>query len=280
MKLPPREGQTGTGELLAYFAITFAWSWTCWLLAAASDDGPGLLLYAGIPGPLLAALAMLYLRGTRTERRDLLRSVYQLERLKLPWLLLVLLLYPLLTGLAVGMDLLLGGEPPDAARLMQRLHQPTSLLAAAGLLLLLGPLPEEPGWRGYALPRLLRFANPLTASLGLGLVWGLWHLPLFLVPGTYQQQLGLGSPGFWLFMLTALAGSVLITWVWRHNDKSVFAAILLHAVLNLTRDSLPLDERAELLRTALLLAMTTCLVLRGGPGLTWPTRPRVRFARR
>lgn len=59
-----------------------------------------------------------------------------------------------------------------------------------------GPLPEELGWRGFALDRLQRRTTALRASLILGTLWALWHLPLFYMPGTYQAGLGAGTARF------------------------------------------------------------------------------------
>ena len=63
-------------------------------------------------------------------------------------------------------------------------------------LLILGPLSEEIGWRGYALERLQTRWNALTSSLIVGLVWALWHLPLFMMVGTSQHELGIPFIGF------------------------------------------------------------------------------------
>lgn len=257
-------------DLAAYFSLAFAISWSCWIAAAllAGHHGRTLdvaLLYAGIPGPLLAALWLLYRRGSPAERAGFLRRIYQVERLRPAWLLAVLLLYPGLTAMAVGLDRVTGGTLPDSALLARWLGHPSELLSQLVLLILLGPLPEEPGWRGYALDRLLVLRGALGASLVLGVLWALWHLPLFFIPGTYQQAIGLGSPAFWLFMLTAVCASVLMTWVYRHSAGSIFGAILFHAALNITRAGLPLADRAELVRTGLLLMVTVLVVWRCGP---------------
>ena len=92
-------------------------------------------------------------------------------------------------------------------------------------LLILGPLSEEIGWRGYALERLQTRWNALTSSLIVGLVWALWHLPLFMMVGTSQHELGVPYLGF-LVKLTAT--SVLYTWLYNNTNKSLWSAILLH----------------------------------------------------
>jgi membrane protease YdiL (CAAX protease family) len=92
-------------------------------------------------------------------------------------------------------------------------------------LLILGPLSEEIGWRGYALGRLQTRWNALTSSLIVGLVWALWHLPLFMMAGTSQHELGIPFIGF---LVGFLANSILYTWLYNNTQQSIWSAILLH----------------------------------------------------
>jgi uncharacterized protein len=89
---------------------------------------------------------------------------------------------------------------------------------------------EELGWRGYALPQLLERWSPLTSSLILGLLWGLWHLPTFLVPGTPQYGLPLSA-----FILLTVEYSILLTWLYLHTKGSVLLATLCHGAINLSQ---------------------------------------------
>ncbi|HEY5158902.1 MAG TPA: type II CAAX endopeptidase family protein [Anaerolineales bacterium] len=93
------------------------------------------------------------------------------------------------------------------------------------LLLVLGPLSEEIGWRGYALGRLQTRWNALTSSLIVGLVWALWHLPLFMMVGTSQHELGVPFIGF---LIKLMASSILYTWFYNNTKQSLWSAILLH----------------------------------------------------
>jgi len=92
-------------------------------------------------------------------------------------------------------------------------------------LLILGPLSEEIGWRGYALGRLQTRWNGLASSLIIGLVWALWHLPLFFMVGTLQHELGLPFIGF---LVGFMANSVFYTWLYNNTKKSLWSAILFH----------------------------------------------------
>jgi uncharacterized protein len=94
-------------------------------------------------------------------------------------------------------------------------------------LLISGPLGEELGWRGFALPRLLKRFTPLTASLVLGAIWGMWHLPSFFLSGMVQDRMSL-----LFFLLFTPSFSIFITWVFQHTGESVFSAVLIHYMVN------------------------------------------------
>ncbi len=87
---------------------------------------------------------------------------------------------------------------------------------------------EEFGWRGYALPRLQERYGPLTASLVIGMVWGIWHLPQWFMPGDFHGQIP-----FWLFLAQDVAIAVIMTWLFNHTAGSVLVACIFHAAANL-----------------------------------------------
>ncbi len=91
--------------------------------------------------------------------------------------------------------------------------------------LLGGPLGEEPGWRGYALPRLEAHLGPIRASLLLGVLWTGWHLPLFLIAEW-------GSLPLWSYWLVLVGVSIIMSWGVNVARFSVLTAIVMHAALN------------------------------------------------
>jgi membrane protease YdiL (CAAX protease family) len=96
-----------------------------------------------------------------------------------------------------------------------------------------GPLPEEIGWRGFALDRLQERMTALSASLALGSVWAVWHVPLFFVPGSFQESLNLGSSRSVILLVSLIPLSVLMTWVYNNTDRSTLSAVLIHYSGNL-----------------------------------------------
>jgi membrane protease YdiL (CAAX protease family) len=94
-----------------------------------------------------------------------------------------------------------------------------------------GPFGEEPGWRGFALPRLQRRYGPLLGSLILGPLWALWHLPIFFIPSWNFPPTLLNLV---LYVISAISFTIVMTWVFNNTKGSLLMAILLHASFNTT----------------------------------------------
>jgi membrane protease YdiL (CAAX protease family) len=277
---PPSE-QEGLGvawPLLAsawpFFALTLALSWLFWgpaaLFRLPVGAFPGsLLLGLGGVGPATAAIALTYLaRGHATRGSaagDYWRRVIDVRRIGPLWWAAIACIIPAIKGLALLLDRFTGGPGVPAAGALSRMSSLLQIVPLALFLLVFGPLPEELGWRGYALDRLQARWSALLSSLFLGVAWAVWHLPLFVMCGTYQSGLGLGTRAFWLFMFNLLPASVLYTWIYNHTRRSTLSAILLHWSVNLTGELVPLFGRAEVYESALLAVAAIAVILVWGP---------------
>lgn len=99
-----------------------------------------------------------------------------------------------------------------------------------------GSFGEEYGWRGFALPRLLEIYNVSTATIILGILWAVWHLPLFWLAGTSQYY----TP-IWLYFIYVTALAFQYTWVFLRTKGSIFACLLLHTFTNMTVEVFPVE---------------------------------------
>jgi membrane protease YdiL (CAAX protease family) len=108
------------------------------------------------------------------------------------------------------------------------------LVAFVSMVLIGGPLFEEPGWTGFAQPRLQRLHGPLLGGVILGSLWALWHLPGFLIPS--QNLTDIPPRGtvldFVVFSLALVGLRFIIMWVVNNTRGSVLMAILTHASWN------------------------------------------------
>jgi membrane protease YdiL (CAAX protease family) len=99
-----------------------------------------------------------------------------------------------------------------------------------------GPFEEELGWRGFALPRLQSRWSAFRSAVALGVVWGLWHIPLYFISGTGQIETAAGSGAAFAivaFTVWTTGLSVLFTWLFNQTGGSVLIAMLFHASVNL-----------------------------------------------
>jgi membrane protease YdiL (CAAX protease family) len=108
-----------------------------------------------------------------------------------------------------------------------------------------GPLFEEPGWRGFALPRLELAHGPLVGTLILGVLWGAWHLPQFLVPEWAAQNGGSDLGTIAAFLLLVLTLSPLLTWVYNRTG-SLWMAMVTHAGINASLSIVPATSVAPM----------------------------------
>ena len=147
-------------------------------------------------------------------------------RLNLAWFLVALLLFPVVAAGALVIHSFFGG-PSLGLRA-------TALIPQVIVILLIS-LGEEFGWRGFALPLLQERFSALNASLVLGLIWGFWHFPGFLI--------GTGVPldmPFAVFLLWTVLAAILMTWVYNNTGGSILSAIVMHSAANASFNYLPL----------------------------------------
>jgi membrane protease YdiL (CAAX protease family) len=187
-----------------------------------------------------------------------LLSRFLIWRVGLKWYAVVLLLHPAVRLVGTLIFALRGGDV-GRVDLTRWYLIPLALVGAA----LFGPLAEELGWRGFALPRLLRIRGALLSSVILGAIWTAWHAPLFWAPaGTMVSGAPVTVASVLIYLVFLVAISILITWVYRHTRGSVLLAYLFHLSLsaNIQFVFFP-DLTAELARSVARSSLLPLLVV-------------------
>jgi CAAX protease family protein len=248
--------------LIAFYVLTYAITWTLWApLVIFPDQLPGplafvlLALGSNVPS-VLGVLFVAHLRG-RSGVVTLLRRLLH-ARIGLRWYLAVLAL-SMLAPLAIGVSILFGGATPVVGM--------TILSVLAFFLFSIFPgsaLGEELGWRGFVLPRLQTRQSALKASLVIGILWGSWHLPLWLT-GNESHPISLFVP----FVIAVIALSVMYTWLYNNTGGSLFLVVLFHAASNLPITVLisPMGSRGAqpfLIYVALMVVAAAAIVIASG----------------
>lgn len=232
------ESMVHRAPLGVFFVLAYAISWAFILPWSVSESsvGLGILPYTlpdtfGIAmfvlaplGPALAAIFVTAVIEGWAGVRRLLGRIKQ-WRVGLRWY--VVALFGFMFAYVAGYVALLGATPLTAL-LENWLLFFTVFLPLVILGIFVPSIGEEPGWRGFALPLLQERYGPIWGTLVLGTFVGLYHLPAFFTP-----FLGpITFYGFVAFVLTAIAGTFIYTWVFNGTGGSLLIVILLHAAGN------------------------------------------------
>jgi membrane protease YdiL (CAAX protease family) len=224
-------------QILAFVALTFAISWAIWwgmasMSLSIATAGGAVLNVIALCGPSITALVLSAVLGGGALRG--LLDGFSISRASARWVVVALLLPLAMILVAIAISIMAFGAPT-----------PVITIALVGVLarefvrvlFLGGPLGEELGWRGFVLPRLQARRTAFGASLLLGLIWGLWHIPLYFVPGTGQFETVSGgtSPAFAIgaFVVWTIGLSILFTWLFNETRGSLIVVILFHTSINL-----------------------------------------------
>jgi membrane protease YdiL (CAAX protease family) len=212
--------------LISFYVLTYAIAWSLWApLVIFGDSISGsvgfILTMLGSLVPSTLGLVFIgLLRGRPGVRRVLRRLVH--GRIGLRWYLAASAL-AMLVPLAVGVSILMGGDTPVMDNTIFGV-----LFLFAFMIFPGSALGEEIGWRGFVLPRMQGRHSALKASLLIGILWGPWHLPLWLT-GSEGHPISLFLP----FVVAVVASSVVYTWLYNNTGGSLLIVVLYHAASNL-----------------------------------------------
>ena len=246
---------------MGFFLLTFAFTWTAWL-APAALGAPGKTGFFRLGGPVFLlgvfapALVALALTAYSEGRTGVVRLLARIGRFHAgPHLYLFAIIYMAATKLlaAVIHRIAMGAWPTFG-------DTPLPLMLGAILVSTWGQAGEEVGWRGYALPRLAAHLGLGGASVLLGVIWALWHLPLFFLPGS-------GSEGqsFPIYLLHVTALSVAMSWLYWKTSGSLLLVMLMHASVNNTTGIVP----AALPGAVAPMSLEGTVVAWGTVGVSW-----------
>jgi membrane protease YdiL (CAAX protease family) len=221
--------------LLGFFLLTFAFTWIAWL-ASAALAGPGNTGFFGLGGPVFLlgvfapALVALAFTAYGEGRAGVVRLLARIGRWQVGtrWYLFAVGYTAAIKLLAALIHRIATGAWPTFG------DTPWPLMLGAILGSTFVQAGEEVGWRGYALPRLATHLGLGGASALLGVIWALWHLPLFFLHGS-----GSDGQSFPIYLLHVTALSVAMAWLYWKTEGSLLLVMLMHASVNNTSDIVP-----------------------------------------
>ena len=220
---------------LKYFLIVFGLSIPLWLTEtiinfkrSALDFSVIDILAAFIP--LIAATILMYKEEGKTGIKVLFKRVFDFNQIKKKIWLIAIILFPFVLYLLIFIIIYIIKLP-----LPSTFNIPFKSIPFLFVLFFIGAMCEEIGYMGYAIDPMQERFGALKASIFMGILWAIWHYPSII------QQ---GHGFIWLLWgtLGTVAVRVLIVWIYNNTQKSVFACILFHTLLNLGRPLFPKDK--------------------------------------
>jgi len=227
-----------------FFLLTFAYSWVIWIPSVL--DGIGIKLPFNVTGystvvviigafaPLLAALTLVGREGGWSGIKTFfgqaldfhIKPVYIIIALALPLLIHLIAHY---LALAAGLDVAKTLFPSEVSVAPIVLAIPYFFL-----MLILGGGQEEFGWRGYAQEPLQEKIGVIPASLVIGLIWGIWHLPLWFMAGDLHS-----AYSYLAFVMMTTSISIVYAWLYNSSGKKLIVVIFFHAMSNTAAPLIP-----------------------------------------
>jgi membrane protease YdiL (CAAX protease family) len=215
-------------QLIVFLSFAFGFTWISQiaLTTLVAEKADQVAFYRPtIYGPTIAALITPILTGGWKRLWIFLRKRFSFKA-DLVWYLGGIFFIPALLLAIRGLHRLLF---PSLQIEPVQLPGIGVILSGFLMMLPLGPLGEELGWRGFALPLLQEKMSVPIASLVLGVIWWAWHLPQLLLP---ELQWAVGAMPILIYLVMILPGSMLAAWIFNRSKGSVIPVILFHASLN------------------------------------------------
>jgi len=218
---------------LAFFVLTFLFTIPSYTLVALASNNivftpemAFLFMSLVALAPIAAAFILTFKKNGWDGAKKLLGRAFDFKRIvRKIWYAPTLFLVPFVFILALGLMVLIG-KPIPAAQ-----FPVVALLVLIPVFFILA-LGEEVGWMGYAFEPMQDQGSASKATLVLGLIWAIWHVPFYIFI--------MADPVFIVAQVLILLGlRFLLVWIFNNTGKSVFAAILFHAVYNVTNGVLP-----------------------------------------
>ncbi len=253
--------------IATFFVLSYMFAWSTWIgVGLFVLNATTSLVVPGAWAPTAAALIVTALLDGRVGVRALLRSVLR-WRVALRWYFIAALGPTTVALAAIFAHVLLGGTAPSLATIAARFgiaSEDAALLFVLlpfifiGTIFAGGPIAEELGWRGFAQPRLQAHIGPARAGVVIGVLWALWHLPLFFVVPAATGNIPLG----WYVPLVTAFG-VLFAWLYNRGGGSVLLCIVLHTGINFVVGALGLVNNDPQLVGIFVVLMCAAAVVVG-----------------
>lgn len=257
--------QTYTFKPIRFFSIVFMLTWVFWITAAfvgRSGEGDGAtmaLMLMGLLVPSVTAICMVLFSNSVGLKRDFRNKLLGLSRVRPLDVLISVMAFCVIIAVSILLSTLFGQSLGQFA-FVEGFSFSIGGVSAL-LILVLTAFLEELGWRGYAMDSIATNCNWWKTSLIFGVVWSLWHFPLFFIPETYQYNILQESPWFMVNFFVSIVPMVfLFTWVYVKNNRSILACMFFHFAVNFLQEQIAMTPITKCVETIVLFVAAGIVV--------------------
>ncbi len=208
---------------------------------------------------MATALWMIFTSKSTELKRNFYDRLFNLTLIKLWTIPAIFLIVPAAIVISVWLSHIFFGQSFDQLSIIKGSPFAAGIIPAQ-LLLILAPVIEEVGWKGYGVESLRGRRSFLTATLMFAALWALWHGPTFFVHDYYQNMLIRTNPLFALnFIVSFFPATIIFNWLWYKNRGSIVTAILCHGVIDF-QGMLQMGQIAKCIETVVFIVIAAIVV--------------------
>ena len=258
--------ETITYKPKQFFILIFAVTWTFWFAAPYLGDpinsDPIFLMFmlAGLFTPFTTALYLIFISKNDALKSTFSNKLFNTKLVKWKTIPLFLILFPASIIISVLISTIFGYSF-DQFTIADEFSFSIGGIPTL-LVLLLAACFEELGWRGYAVESLNNKFNYFEATAIFGILWSLWHLPMFFIPESYQAELL--QEDFILvinFFVSIIPLAFIISWFCKKTSGSILGAILIHSIVNLSQEFFLVSPYTKCIQTLILIVIAAIFII-------------------
>ena len=250
---------------VSFFTLTFFVTWVCWFAAPVLGDPENgdaifiVLMLIGLLTPFASALYLTLASKNEALKKEFFNKLLNIRLIRPSSIPLFLVLFPASMIVSILISTLIG-YPLDQFTIAEEFSFTVGAVPTL-LFLLLAACFEELGWRGYAVESLNTNRSYFAATAIFGVLWSLWHLPMFFIPHSYQAELL--QEDFLLvlnFFVSIVPLAFIISWFCKKNSGSILGAVLIHTIVNFTQEFFQVLPYTKCIQTLVLIAIAVVFV--------------------
>jgi membrane protease YdiL (CAAX protease family) len=255
-----------------FYGAAVGFPWACWFITAwlsrQWDGNPAAMLVGsvlgllGLCGPV--GIAMMLILPDREMRQELLSQIFNFRGIRPVFWVLSFVLFPVSILLAQAISLPLGYSVSQF-KIVEHISfsaGATSVgIIPAWVLVVVAPVLEEFGWHTYGIHCVRRRFNLLITCVIFGVIWGIWHGPLGLIKGSYQEAVAETGLIYSInFMVSLVPYLIIDNWLYYKTNRNMFLEILFHFEANFFNEIFQTHPDSKIIQTVLLLIFSIIII--------------------